>query len=1010
MAKGRIAGITIEIGADTSKVTKAFNDVNKSLKTTGSSLKDVDKLLKLKPGNIELLTQKQEYLTKAIDDTKKKLEVEEEALKKLKENSTTDEVTEEQKALAREIEATKTDLENLTTEYKNFGTVSGQQIQAAGQHIQQTGQQMQEVGKGMITHVTTPIVAGFGAALKVTADFDSQMSQVGAITNATGDEMDTMRKKAREMGAKTKFSATEAGEAMQYMGMAGWKTGEIVDGLEGIMNLAAASGEDLGTTSDIVTDALTAFGLQAKDSGHFADIMAAAATNANTDVSMMGETFKYAAPVAGALGYTAEDTAVAIGLMANAGIKGSQAGTALRTGMTNLVKPSKQAAEAMDQYGISVKDGNGQMYSLRQMSEQLRQKLGGLDEAEQAAAVAAIFGKNAMSGWLAIINASPQDVDKLTTSIDGCNGTAENMATTMQDNLNGQMTILMSQLQELAISFGEIAMPVAREFVGILQNMVSWFNNLSPSTKEAIAKIAALAAAIGPVLLVGGKVVSGVGTVITVIGKLKGAIGLVGAAGKAGGLLGSIGSVITAAGPLLAGGAVVAGVVAGGVLIYKNWDTIKEKAGQLATGIKTKWGEIKSKTSEVWNSVKTTVETKISEAATQVKEKAKEIGDNIKTKFDNAKKNAVTAITNLGSEVKTKFEETKTNLTTAAENIASSIKTNFSAAKENAVNAITNLGTGIKTKFDEAKTNLETTAGAIATGLKTKFDEMSTNLTTTAGNIASGVKTKFDELKTTAEGLGKDLKTTLSTAAKSAKDSLGSIATAAKDRAGAALDTAKNALKGLNDGLWGIKSLNFVNVATNVAQAAKNKFGQALTDAGTLVRDLTSKLDSFSPNGFMNTLANVGSSLQEKVVNKVDSVWSTLKSLTTKFTTFKIQFPAIKLPHFELLKGEVTILGKKFTYPKGFNVRWYAKAYDNPVMFTQPTVLQTPYGAKGFGDRPGGEIVLSDKKLREIAGSGGNTYTFNIYGADGQNVNELADAIQRRLVALERQKEAAGLA
>lgn len=988
MAKGRIAGITIEIGADTSKVTKAFNDVNKSLRNTGNSLKDVDKLLKLKPGNMELLTQKQEYLTKAIDDTKKKLEVEEEALKKLKENSTTDEVTEEQKALAREIESTKADLENLTTEYKNFGTVSGQQIQAAGQHIQQTGQKMQEVGKGMITNVTTPIVAGFGAALKVTADFDSQMSQVGAITNATGDEMDTMRKKAREMGAKTKFSATEAGEAMQYMGMAGWKTGEIVDGLEGIMNLAAASGEDLGTTSDIVTDALTAFGLQAKDSGHFADIMAAAATNANTDVSMMGETFKYAAPVAGALGYSAEDTAVAIGLMANAGIKGSQAGTALRTGMTNLVKPSKQAAEAMDKYNISVKDGNGKMYSLREMSEQLRQKLGGLDEAEQAAAVAAIFGKNAMSGWLAIINSSPQDVDKLTTSIDGCKGTAENMATTMQDNLNGQMTILMSQLQELAISFGEIAMPVAREFVGILQNMVGWFNNLSPSTKEAIAKIAALAAAIGPVLLVGGKVVSGVGTVITVIGKLKGAIGLVGAAGKAGGLLGSIGSVITAAGPLLAGGAVVAGVVAGGVLIYKNWDTIKEKAGQLATGIKTKWGEIKSKTSEVWNSVKTTVETKISEAATQVKTKAKEIGDNIKTKFDNAKKNAVTAITNLGSEVKTKFEETKTNLTTAAENIASSIKTKFETAKENAVNAITNLGTGIKTKFDEAKTNLETTAGAIATGLKTKFDE----------------------IKTTAEGLGKDLKTTLSTAAKSAKDSLGSIATAAKDRAGAALDTAKNALKGLNDGLWGIKSLNFVNVATNVAQAAKNKFGQALTDAGTLVRDLTSKLDSFSPNGFMNTLANVGSSLQEKVVNKVDSVWSTLRSLTTKFTTFKIQFPAIKLPHFELLKGEVTILGKTFTYPKGFNVKWYAKAYDNPVMFTQPTVLQTPYGAKGFGDRPGGEIVLSDKKLREIAGSGGNTYTFNIYGADGQNVNELADAIQRRLVALERQKEAAGLA
>ena len=988
MAKGRIAGITIEIGADTSKVTKAFNDVNKSLRNTGNSLKDVDKLLKLKPGNVELLTQKQEYLTKAIDDTKKKLEVEEEALRKLKENSTTDEVTEEQKALAREIEATKADLENLTTEYKNFGTVSGQHLQAVGQNIQQTGQKMQDVGKVMTAKVTTPIVAGFGAALKITADFDSQMSQVGAITNATGDEMDTMRKKAREMGAKTKFSATEAGEAMQYMGMAGWKTTDIVDGLEGIMNLAAASGEDLGTTSDIVTDALTAFGLQAKDSGHFADIMAAAATNANTDVSMMGETFKYAAPVAGALGYSAEDTAIAIGLMANAGIKGSQAGTALRTGMTNLVKPSKQAAEAMDKYNISAKDGNGKMYSLRDMSEQLRQKLGGLDEAEQAAAVAAIFGKNAMSGWLSIINASPEDVSKLTTSIDGANGTAEKMAATMQDNLSGQMTILMSQLQELAISFGEIAMPVAREFVGILQNMVAWFNNLSPSTKEAIAKIAALAAAIGPVLLVGGKVVSGVGTVITWIGKLKDAIGLVGAAGKAGGLLGSIGSVITAAGPLLAGGAVVAGVVAGGVLIYKNWDTIKEKAGQLATGIKNKWNEIKTKTSEVWNNVKSTVSTKISEVATQVKTKAGEIGESIKTKFETAKKNAVTAITNLGTDAKTKFEEAKTALTTAAESIADAIKTKFDTAKENAVTAITNLGTDVKTKFEEAKTAL----------------------TTTAETIASDVSTKFGELKTAVKDFGKDAKTALTNAARNAKTSLSSIATAAKDKAGAAMNKAKDALKGLSDGLWNIRSLNFVNVATNVATAAKNKFGEALTSASDLVRDLTSKLDGFSPSGFMNTLTNVGTSLQDKVVNKVNSVWSTLKSLTTKFTSFKISFPAIKLPHFELLSGEVTILGKKFKYPKGFNVKWYADAYDNPVMFTHPTVLQTPYGAKGFGDRAGGEIVLSDRKLREIAGNGGNTYTINVYGAEGQNVDALADAIQRRLVALERQKEAAGIA
>ena len=195
---------------------------------------------------------------------------------------------------------------------------------------------MAGVGKTMTTHVTAPIVGIGAAAIKTTADFDAQMSKVSAISGATGKDFDDLRAKAREMGAKTKFSASEAGEAFEYMAMAGWKTGDMLDGIEGIMNLAAASGEDLGTTSDIVTDALTAFGLSAKDSGHFADILAAASTNANTNVSMLGESFKYAAPVAGALGINAEDTSVALGLMANAGIKASQAGTSLRTGLPTL--------------------------------------------------------------------------------------------------------------------------------------------------------------------------------------------------------------------------------------------------------------------------------------------------------------------------------------------------------------------------------------------------------------------------------------------------------------------------------------------------------------------------------------------------------------------------------------------------------------------------------------------------------------------------------------------------
>ena len=306
------------------------------------------------------------------------------------------------------------------------------------------------------------------------------------------------------------------------MAMAGWKTQDMMDGLEGIMNLAAASGEDLASTSDIVTDALTAFGLSAKDSSHFSDILAAASSNANTNVSMMGETFKYAAPVLGSLGYTAEDAALAIGLMANAGIKSSQAGTSLRGAITNLAKPTDTVAAAMDKYGISLTDSSGKMLSLRELMEQLRQKLGGLSEAEQAQAAAALFGKNAMSGMLAIINGSDKDFEKLAGAIDNCDGSSEKMANTMNDNLQGQITILMSQLQELAISFGEILMPKIRDIVTHIQNFVDKLNAMDEGQKETILRIGMFVTALAPMLM-------GLGKVITFSANVVGAIAAIAA-------------------------------------------------------------------------------------------------------------------------------------------------------------------------------------------------------------------------------------------------------------------------------------------------------------------------------------------------------------------------------------------------------------------------------------------------------------------------------------------------
>ena len=372
---------------------------------------------------------------------------------------------------------------------------------------EKVGSTLTSVGQKLLPLSTS--IAGLGvAAVKTTADFDSEMSKVSAISGATGTDLDKLRGKAREMGAKTKFSASEAAQGMQYMAMAGWKTQDMMDGLEGIMNLAAASGEDLASTSDIVTDALTAFGLSAKDSSHFSDILAAASSNANTNVSMMGETFKYAAPVLGSLGYTAEDAALAIGLMANAGIKSSQAGTSLRGAITNLAKPTDTVAAAMDKYGISLTDSSGKMLSLRELMEQLRQKLGGLSEAEQAQAAAALFGKNAMSGMLAIINGSDKDFEKLAGAIDNCDGSSEKMANTMNDNLQGQITILISQLQELAISFGEILMPKIRDIVTHIQNFVDKLNAMNEGQKETILRIGMFVAALAPMLMGLGKVIT----------------------------------------------------------------------------------------------------------------------------------------------------------------------------------------------------------------------------------------------------------------------------------------------------------------------------------------------------------------------------------------------------------------------------------------------------------------------------------------------------------------------
>ena len=655
MSKGRdIRGLTIEIGGDTTGLQNSLKNVNSQIKTTQAQLKDINNLLKLDPTNTELLQQKQRALSDEIGNTKEKLELlkneEGEVQQKFQEGK----ISQEQyDALKRTIIETEQSLQSLENEVGSGSAKLAEISETSGK----IGESLTSAGEKMLP--VTAAVTGLGtAAVKTAADFDSSMSNVAAISGSSAEDMDKLRERAREMGAQTKFSAKEAGDAMGYMAMAGWDAQQMYDGLPGIMNLAAASGEDLATTSDIVTDALTAFGMKAEDSSHFADVLAQASSSANTNVSLMGETFKYIAPVAGALGYSAEDAAVAIGLMANSGIKASSAGTQLRASLTNMIKPSKDVGDAMEKWGFyateaatavdqakvdkqmlrvqkaslaadkaqqayndavskygaesteasnaaatleikqtelasanetltqlqegttqnvrlynkALQNEDGSMKSLKETMDFLREAMGNMSEAEQTQAATAIFGKEAMSGMLAIINASDADYEKLIKNIDNCDGAAENMAETMQDNLSGQLTTLQSALQELAIAFGEILMPYIRKAAEVIQGFVEKLNGMSEGQKKAVATIALIVAAIGPLLIMVGKVATGISAITGLFSKMKTLTTITSIIGKLKGAFTALFGVI-AANPVIA---VIAAIVAALVLLYTKCEWFRD--------------------------------------------------------------------------------------------------------------------------------------------------------------------------------------------------------------------------------------------------------------------------------------------------------------------------------------------------------------------------------------------------------------------------------------------------
>ena len=832
----RIQGITVEIGGDTTKLSTALSKVNREIRDTQGQLKDVNKLLKLDLGNTELMAQKHRLLAQAVGETKEKLEALKLAGQQANDALARGEISQSQyDALQREIVETEKALEELETQ-AGRSAVALQKIGETGEKLKSVGSSIEGAGKKLMP--VTAAVGGLGAAaVKVAADFDSGMSKVAAVSGAAGEDLDKLREKAREMGAKTKFSASEAASAMEYMAMAGWKTGDMLDGIEGIMYLAAASGEDLATTSDIVTDALTAMGLSASDSGHFADILAAASSNANTNVSMMGETFKYCAPVAGALGFSAEDTAEAIGLMANAGIKSSQAGTAMRSMMTNLTGDVTFAGDAFGELTVQTTNTDGSMRSLGDILKDCRGAFSQMSESEQAANAEALVGKNAMSGFLAVMNAAPGDIEKLNGAITNCDGTAEKMAATMQDNLAGQITILKSQLEELAISIGEMLMPYIRQIVGWVQGLVDWLNGLDEGTKKMIVTIALVAAAVAPVLIVIGKVVGAVGTIMTVVPQIAAAISGV-IAFVSGTVIPAIGAVVAAVGwiPIA-----IAAVIAIIVLLWNKCDWFRE-------AVIAVWEAVKSATIAAWNAVGEF----LTNLWSGIVETGKAVWDGLASFFTVCWQGIQNMFTTVLTAISTFFINIWTGIQNVVVTIGTAIQLFLTTAWDAIKMVLTTVLTAIQmvftTVWNAIKAVVTAVVGAIQSFITTAWNGIKAVVITVMNAIQSVVSGVWNSVKSVTSSVLNGIKSAVSSVFNSVvsgiRTAMGNVYSTVSDgfnrAVGFITGLASSAFRWgsdlINGIVNGIRSCigNVINAVSDVAEAIRSYLHFSVPDVGPL--------------------------------------------------------------------------------------------------------------------------------------------------------------------------------
>lgn len=850
----RIQGITVEIGGDTTKLQNALKGVNGQIKSTQSQLKDVNKLLKLDPGNTELLAQKHKLLAEAVSETKEKLATLKTAAEQANTALANGEISKEQyDALQREIVETEQDLKNLETQANQSATVV-QKIAAIGEKLKTVGDNISSAGQKLLP-VTAGVTALGTASVTTAANFESSMSQVQATMGITKDSMskvngqsvntmDTLSKLAKKMGAETAFSASECAEALNYLALAGYDTEQMCNTLPTVLNLAAAGDIALADASDMVTDAMSALGMGVDEAETMVDQMAKTASTTNTSVAQLGEGILTIGATAKSIKGGTAELNTALGILANNGIKGAEGGTHLRNIILSLQNPTDKAAAQMEALGISVYDSEGNMRSMNDILGDLNKSMDGMTSAEKSNIIGTIFNKTDLSSVNALLANTGSTWDSLQKSITESGGAAQQMADTQLDNLQGQITILKSALEGLAISFGELLMPAIKQIVGWVQKFVDWLNGLSEGTQKTVVTIALLAAALGPVLIVIGKVISAVGTIMTVVPKITGVINTV---------KGAFAALNTTmlANPIVLIIAAIAALVAAFIYLWNNCDGFRQFWIDLWENVKqvaiTVWNAIKEFFSQVWEAIKTIFSTVFEVIKTLV------------TTYFNLYKTIIETVFNvIKTVITTIWEAIKGVFTTVFNVIKTLVTTYFNIYKTIIQTVLTVIQTVITTVWNTIKTVITTVLNAIKTIFSTVWNAIKTIISAVVSGIKGLITGNFTAVKNSITTIMNTIKSTISTIWNTIKSTISTVLGAIKGAVTSVFNGIVNAVKGAMGNVLNAVKTGFSNVKGHITGLAS----QAFTWGKDLIMGIV--------NGIRSCIGAVGDAVSS-VANKIRS-------------------------------------------------------------------------------------------------------------------------------------------